>query len=168
MNKKLLALAATGILSIGLLASGCSSDTKKEAAPASKSVNVYSARHYEVDKKLYAEFEKKSGIKVNIIEGKAPEILERLRREGKDSPADVFITADMANLYQAVEGSMIQNIDSKTINSNIPANLRGKNNEWVAFTTILSAIRVNILLEHFLSKNILAKNGDFLYLKKSS
>lgn len=136
MRKKLLLLMTTGLLALTVVSAGCSSDTKKEARPAAnKTVNVYSARHYDVDKKLYAKFEEKTGIKVNVIEGKAPEMLERLRREGKDSPADVFVTADMANLYQAVEGNMVQKIESKEIEKNIPANLRGKDNEWVAFTT---------------------------------
>ena len=64
-------------------------------------VNVYSARHYDTDDEIYGKFEKKTGIKVNLIEGGSGAMLERLKREGKRSPADVFITVDAGRLYQA-------------------------------------------------------------------
>lgn len=97
-------------------------------------VNVYSARHYDIDEKIYADFTEKTGIKVNVIAGQAPEILGRLKSEGADTQADLFITADIANLYQAVDADMIIPIESDLIDETIPARLRGENNEWVALT----------------------------------
>lgn len=104
-------------------------DTKKEQI-----VNVYSERNYDVDKQLYADFEKQTGIKVNIIEGKSDELLERLAREGKDTEADMFITADVGRLHKAKEQEVLQSISSDTISKNVPENLRDKDNQWIGLT----------------------------------
>ena len=59
---------------------------------AAGELNIYSSRHYDVDKQVYGDFEKETGIKVNVVEGKGDELLERLTRE-KDKPeADLFLT----------------------------------------------------------------------------
>lgn len=121
------------VLTIGLM-TGCAPKVNTDTS-SEEVVNVYSARHYDVDKELYKQFEEETGIKVNVVEGKAPELLERLKREGKDTQADVFATADIANLYQAIEAGLTQPIESESVNANIPENLRGKNNEWVGLST---------------------------------
>lgn len=130
-RKSIISLAAIAMLTIGV-ATGCA---PKTSTSQENVINVYSARHYDVDKELYKEFEEETGIKVNVVEGKAPELLERLKREGKDTQADVFATADIANLYQAVDGGLTQPVESEIVNKNIPENLRGNNNEWVGLTT---------------------------------
>ena len=72
-----------------LVISGC--------APVNE-VNIYTSRHYDVDDILYAEFTKKTGIKVNIISGSGGALMERLKAEGVNSPGDVFFTVDAGNL----------------------------------------------------------------------
>lgn len=131
IKKRSKALLGVAVLSAGILA-GCSTD--KGSQVKEEVINVYSARHYDADKEMYEEFQKDTGIKVNVIEGKAPELLERLKREGADTQADVFVTSDIANLYQAVEAGLTQNVESEIVNKNIPENLRGENNEWVGLT----------------------------------
>ncbi len=101
---------------------------------AEEEVNVYTSRHYDIDKGIYDAFTQKTGIKVNVISGKAPEILARLKSEGADSPADIFMTVDMVNLYNAIVAGMVRPIHSSIIDENIPTTLRGKNNNWVALT----------------------------------
>lgn len=133
-TKSIIALSAVAVLSLSMFM-GCAPKTENSSSGENKVVNIYSARNYEVDKLLYAQFEEETGIKVNVVDGKAPELLERLKREGKDTEADVFASADIANLYQAVESDLTQSIESKIVNKNIPENLRGDNNEWVALTT---------------------------------
>lgn len=103
-------------------------------------VNVYSARNYDFDKVLYEAFEKKTGIKVHLINGKASELLEDLIRDGKNTDADLFLTSDIANLNQAIEAGLNQPIESKMINKNIPKGLRGKKNHWVGITLRARAI----------------------------
>ena len=106
-----------------LVISGC--------APVNE-VNIYTSRHYDVDDILYAEFTKKTGIKVNIISGSGGALMERLKAEGVNSPGDVFFTVDAGNLANFQKGGFLQSITSESIKNVVPIELRGKNDEWVA------------------------------------
>ena len=101
---------------------------------AQEVVNIYSARHYDTDDKLYQQFEEKTGIKVQIIEGSSDALLERLAREGKRSPADVFITVDAARLHKAVDQGVFQSVQSTTLEKKVPANLRHPDGLWFGLT----------------------------------
>ena len=72
------------------------------ASAEEKVLNLYSARHYQTDEALYANFTQQTGIKINRIEGKEDELLERIKNEGANSPADVFLTVDAARLAQCI------------------------------------------------------------------
>ena len=96
-----------------------------------KEVNLYTSRHYDSDAALYQKFTDATGIKVNVISGKGNALMERLASEGANSPADVFITVDAGNLWKVQKDGMFQSINSSTIDSIVPENLRGPNNEWV-------------------------------------
>ena len=96
-----------------------------------KEVNLYTSRHYDSDDALYQKFTDATGIKVNVISGKGKALMERLASEGANSPADVFITVDAGNLWKVQKDGMFQSINSDTINSIVPENLRGPNSEWV-------------------------------------
>ena len=84
----------------------------------SNEVNIYSKRHYQVDIKQYENFEKLTGIKVNVIKAGDDELLERLKNEGKNSPADLFVTVDAGKLQKGVEMGLFQKINSEVIDSN--------------------------------------------------
>lgn len=101
---------------------------------AANEVNVYSQRHYDSDKILFKEFEEKTGIKVNVVTAKAEELVSKLAIEGANTPADVLITADIGNLYDAKVRKLLQPIKSKTLEENIPSNLRDPDNNWFALT----------------------------------
>jgi iron(III) transport system substrate-binding protein len=106
------------------------------AAPAvaqDQILNVYSARHYQADEKLYSDFTTQTGIRVNRIEGKEDELLERIKNEGSHSPADVFITVDAARLGQADALGLFAPVRSKVLEERIPSNLR--TGTWFAFST---------------------------------
>lgn len=111
------------ILFFSLIVAGCSHVEE---------VNVYTSRHYDVDDILYAEFTKKTGIKVNIISGSGGALMERLRAEGQNSPGDVFFTVDAGNLANFQKAGFLQPIESAIIRDIVPIELRGPNNEWVA------------------------------------
>jgi iron(III) transport system substrate-binding protein len=98
-----------------------------------KVLNVYSARHYQTDEKLYSNFTAKTGFKVNRIEGKEDELLERLKNEGAHGPADVFITVDAARLGQADALGLFLPLKSKVLAERIPENMR--TGTWIAFST---------------------------------
>ncbi len=98
----------------------------------SSEVNIYTSRHYDSDSKLYDNFTELTGIKVNIISAKSTALIERIKSEGKNSPADVFITVDAGNLWKVQDLGLFTKIKSKKIDESVPARLRGKNNEWIA------------------------------------
>jgi iron(III) transport system substrate-binding protein len=98
-------------------------------------VNVYSARHYESDKDLYALFQQQTGIKVNVVSANAPELIERIKREGSTTEADVFITVDGGVLYSAKAAGILQSMTSPLVLKNVPDSLRDKDNAWVGLTT---------------------------------
>ncbi|HEX6733182.1 MAG TPA: Fe(3+) ABC transporter substrate-binding protein [Azonexus sp.] len=106
-----------------------------------KVLNLYSARHYQTDEALYANFTKSTGIKINRIEGKEEELLERIRNEGSNSPADVFLTVDAARLAKAHELGLFAPLKSATLDKRIPAHLR--TDDWASFSTRARVIVYN-------------------------
>ena len=88
-------------------------------------VNVFSARHYDSDIQLYEKFTAKTGIKVNIVSGKDKALQKRIAEEGKDSKADLYITADAGRLgaFQA-KGMFQKGASSKAIKAAVPSNFR--------------------------------------------
>jgi iron(III) transport system substrate-binding protein len=110
---------------------------------AADALNIYSARHYDSDELLYDGFQKATGIPVNVIEGDGPELLARMKAEGKNSPADVFLTVDAGNLWLAEKENLFQPAQSKTLDARIPASLRSPKNLWFGFSTRARLIFVN-------------------------
>ncbi len=111
------------------------------AAQSGATLNLYSARHYQTDEALYANFTKATGIKINRLDGKEEELVERIRNEGTASPADVLITVDAARLEVADSLGLFQPLQSKLLDERIPAGLRTPN--WVAFSTRARVIVYN-------------------------
>lgn len=106
-----------------------------------KELNLYSARHYQTDEALYANFTRQTGIRINRIEGKEEELLERIKNEGANSPADVFLTVDASRLAKAHELGLFAPVKSKALESRIPAHLRTE--DWFAFSTRARVIVYN-------------------------
>ena len=115
--------------------------TALPALAQEKVLNLYSARHYQTDEKLYDNFTKQTGIKINRIEGKEDELMERIRNEGANSPADVFITVDAARLANADALGLFMPVKSKQLESRIPAHLHTET--WFAFSTRARVIIYN-------------------------
>lgn len=99
-----------------------------------KVVNLYTARHYDSDLALYEKFTQQTGIKVNRIEGKADELVARIKAEGANSPADLFIAADAGALWRAQQAGLFQPVSSEALQARVPANLREPDGEWYGFT----------------------------------
>lgn len=104
-------------------------------------LNLYSARHYQTDEALYANFTKQTGIRINRIEGKEDELLERIRNEGSHGPADIFLTVDAARLAQADALGLFASVQSRLLDERIPAHLRSP--DWYAFSTRARVILYN-------------------------
>ena len=105
------------------------------SAPAfAQEVNLYSSRHYDSDDALYDAFTSETGIKINRIEGKEAELIERMKAEGANSPADVFMTVDVGNISRAVNEGLLQPFSSDVIEANVAANLRHPDNLWTGLS----------------------------------
>lgn len=108
---------------------------------ADNELNIYSARHYQTDEALYGNFTKLTGIKVNRIEAKEDELLERIRNEGANSPADLFITVDASRLAYADQMGIFAPVKSTLLEARIPAHLRAEN--WFSYSTRARVIVYN-------------------------
>jgi iron(III) transport system substrate-binding protein len=126
MTRKLWLLAVSGLLLLAW------TPLARAAEPV---VNIYSARHYESDKELYALFQEQTGIKVNVVSANAPELIERIKREGSSTEADLFITVDGGVLYSAKAAGILQAVSSALVLENVPPALRDPDNVWFGLTT---------------------------------
>jgi len=97
-------------------------------------VNLYSQRHYAVDELQYKNFTELTGIKVNVVKANADELIERLKNEGANSPADLFITVDAGKLYNARESGVLQKIPGDAINENIRTDILDTDGYWAPIT----------------------------------
>ncbi|MFP5410428.1 MAG: extracellular solute-binding protein, partial [Gammaproteobacteria bacterium] len=101
------------------------------AAPAlAQDVVVYSARNEQLIKPLFDAYTRETGVAVKFITDKEGPLMARLKAEGRNTPADVLLTVDAGNLWQASEEGLLRPIKSKTLETNVPAHLRDPENEW--------------------------------------
>jgi iron(III) transport system substrate-binding protein len=109
------------------------------AAAQQPTLNLYSARHYQTDDALYENFSKATGIKINRVDADDAGILARLNTEGSASPADVILLVDASRLWRAEVDGLFQPVRSKTLETRIPAHLRGKDggqgSSWFGLST---------------------------------
>ncbi len=99
-------------------------------AQANRVVNLYSARHYDTDNALYEGFTQKTGIKINLVEAEADKLIERIKSEGANSPADVLITVDAGRLWRAQEAGILQPVRSTVLQTNVPKSLQEVGGHW--------------------------------------
>ncbi|WP_045860772.1 Fe(3+) ABC transporter substrate-binding protein [Teredinibacter purpureus] len=99
-----------------------------------KEVNVYSARKEALILPLLDQFSEKTGIKVNLITGKADALIVRMANEGKFSPADILLTTDVGRLVRAKSQGLTQAYASPSAAKNIPLHLQDSEGHWVGLT----------------------------------
>lgn len=127
------------IAAFSMLAACKNGGEKKTDAPVAETakdqvVNVYTHRHYEPDQEIFRMFEEKTGIKVKVINASADELIQKMKMEGKQSPADVLITVDAGRLSRAKDEGLLQSIDSEVLENAIPPYLRDVDNQWFGVT----------------------------------
>lgn len=113
------------------------------ASAQSGVLNLYSARHYNTDEALYTDFTRQTGIKINRIELGDEPLLQRLKAEGANSPADVILLVDAARLWSAQNEGLFSPVKSATLASRIPAHLRADDGSWFGFSTRARVIVYN-------------------------
>lgn len=102
-------------------------------AAAAGEVNIYSLRQPFLIEPLLKAFSEKTGIKTNVVFAKDG-VVERMKAEGANSPADVILTVDIGRLNDAVEAGVVQPVSSEALEANIPASFRDPEGRWFALT----------------------------------
>ncbi|MFT6717940.1 MAG: iron(III) transport system substrate-binding protein [Sphingobacteriales bacterium] len=119
------------IILSSLLILGLASCTQDKNA---EEVNIYTHRHYEIDKTLYHQFEETTGIQVNVLKASADELIERVKREGENSPADLIFTVDAGRLTRAKAAGIFQPLNLAEINTPVPSHFVDTDSLWMALT----------------------------------
>ncbi|UAJ73099.1 Fe(3+) ABC transporter substrate-binding protein [Synechocystis sp. PCC 7339] len=101
----------------------------RRASAQSRTINLYSSRHYNTDDALYDAFGK-----VNLIEASAEELIERIQSEGANSPGDILFTVDAGMLWRAEQAGLFQPVRTAKLDERIPENLRHPDGLWYGFT----------------------------------
>ena len=99
-----------------------------------REVKVYSGRHYNTDRGVYKRFSEETGIKVRLIEAAGITLIERLKREGDNSEADLILLVDAARITNAAKANLLQKIESSSLESDVPNGLKDPGKEWYALT----------------------------------
>ncbi|MDP3919367.1 MAG: Fe(3+) ABC transporter substrate-binding protein [Candidatus Omnitrophota bacterium] len=114
-----------------------------ENARAGDEIVVYSARNEHLIKPLFDAYTAETGIEIKYITDKAGPLLQRLKAEGADTPADLFIAVDAGNLWQAAEEGLLSTVDSTLLNVNVPAHLRDPDDRWFGLSVRARTIVYN-------------------------
>lgn len=129
-----LAGVMTTVVLVGGVAA-CGSDDGSD----SRTVTVYTGRHYGIEP-VFDAFTAATGIEVRFAAGSDPELRERLSAEGENTPADLVIAADAANIELAATAGLLATVDSEKLTTAIPEQLRSANNEWFSLSRRLRVI----------------------------
>ncbi len=113
------------------------------AALAAGEVVVYSARNEQLIKPMFDAFTKETGIAVKFVTDKEGPLMQRLKAEGANTPADVLITVDAGNLWEAANEDLLQPANSEVLEKNIPAHLRDPQNRWFGLSVRARTIAYN-------------------------
>lgn len=101
---------------------------------SAETLTLYTHRHYPSDDQLYKKFTEQTGIEVKVVKGNADEFIERIKAEGENCPADLFLTADAGRLERAKQSGILRPIQSEVLETRIPATLRDPQDYWFGFT----------------------------------
>lgn len=127
------------LAAFALVAAGCGGEGG-QAASARGVVNVYTGRHYGIEP-VFDAFTEATGIEVRFTTGGDPELRERLKAEGANTPADVLMTADAGNLYLAARDGLLAQVTSEVLEAAIPENLRDPEGRWFALSRRVRTIQ---------------------------
>lgn len=97
-------------------------------------LRIYSERHYDADKTIFADFTEATGIEVKVVKAGADELLTRLKSEKASPQADLYITKDASGLERAHKEGLLTPLASDVVTTQVPAGLRGKDDTWTALT----------------------------------
>jgi iron(III) transport system substrate-binding protein len=125
-------LAAIAIAIVGAIAALAIAAAALAGRP---DIVVYNGRSQYGDEAAFGAFEKETGLKVELRGGTAPELYERLRSEGSDTPADLLITTDLANLWRAKKAGLLAPVSTPALEQHIPSKYGDPDKEWWGLST---------------------------------
>ena len=134
-SRSAITLVVAGSLALGATACGGESSSESD----SRTVTVYTGRHYGIEP-VFDEFTAATGIEVRFTTGSDPELRERLVAEGTNTPADLIMTADAANIELAADASLLAPVDSDVLRSAIPETLRADDDTWFSLSRRLRVV----------------------------
>ena len=105
-------------------------------------VQVYTARHYDLEE-AFGRFTEETGVSVEFITGDDSELLERLKAEGEGTPADIFMTVDAGNLWNAARQGELAGLESSTLEQAVPEDLRDPQGRWFGLAMRARTITYN-------------------------
>lgn len=119
------------IVFIVLILAGCDKAHKpSDSIQVESLITVYSERKEHLLKPLFELYTRNTGIKIRYITDSAGPLIARLQSEGEATPADILITVDAGNLWQAAERNLLQEINSDILLNNVPEHLRSTDRQW--------------------------------------
>lgn len=130
------ALPVIAVLAIAACKGGETTQSAAETncAASNGSINLYTARHYDADLKLYSAFTCETGIGVKRIEMEPAQLIARMKAEGDLSPADVVLMADAGALWRAQDAGLLQPVTTPVLEERIPETLREPTGLWWGFS----------------------------------
>jgi len=137
-NSAVRVFATLALAAAPLLGSGAAAET----------LVVYSARNEQLIKPIFDAYTKETGVEIRFTTGDAAVLIERLNAEGRNSPADILMTVDAGELWNASQRGLLRPVQSRTLLRNVPAHLRDPQNRWFGFsqrarTIVYSPARVD-------------------------
>ena len=127
-----------------------------------KEVRVYSGRHYNTDRNVFKKFAQETGVKVRLIEASGISLIERLRREGENTQADLILLVDAARITKAAKLDLLQKIESSSLENAVPQGLKDPNKQWYGLTR-----RVRVMVANPKVVDV-SKINDYTYLADPS
>ena len=129
-----------------------------------REVRIYSGRHYNTDKKIYKKFAEETGIKIRLIEATGISLVERLKREGTNSKADVILLVDAARISNAAKSGLLQSYRSSKLDKNVPLEYRDPQARWYGLTR---RVRVMVANPKKVDINSIKDYSDFHIVKST-
>lgn len=120
------------LLALAGFLSACTKEEKADSSPVK--LSIYTSRSDHLIRPIVELYEKETGVEVSYMTDKAGALLERLKAEGENTSADILMTVDAGNLWQAVQMDLLQPVESATLEKNIPAAFREPKGHWFGFS----------------------------------
>ena len=99
-----------------------------------QTITIYSSRNEQLIKPLLDRYTEQTGVKIELVTDQTGPLMARLKAEGQNTPADMLLTVDAGNLWQAAEQGLLQPVSSTILEANVPAKYRDPKGQWTGLS----------------------------------